>query len=140
MDTNQPLTQHTSGTGRLAKILVIDDDRGVRHLLNALLRRKGYDVVLAETGQKGLELFSQEHPDVIVLDLNMPEMDGLTVLRHVRQLNPTQPVIMLTGTWTAKTEQQVRAHGVTEIVKKGASIHPLEDALTRLLKTISLVG
>jgi CheY-like chemotaxis protein len=78
----------------MAKILVIDDDRGIRHLLDALLRHKGYHVLLAKNGQRGLELYRRERPDVIVLDLKMPEMDGLTVLRHVRSLNLTQPIII----------------------------------------------
>jgi DNA-binding NtrC family response regulator len=119
----------------MAKILVIDDDRGIRHLLDAILRRKGYDVVLGENGQRGLELFRQEHPDVIVLDLTMPEMDGLTVLHHIRNVNRDQPVIMFTGVWTPKTEQQVRALGVTEIVKKGSSLDRLENSLRRALKS-----
>lgn len=121
----------------MAKVLVIDDDRGIRHLLDAFLRRKGYDVVLAENGQRGLELFRQKHPDVIVLDLKMPEMDGLTVLHHVRSLNLNQPVIMFTGAWTSKTEQQVRALGVTEIVKKDSSLDRLEDSLGRVLNAPS---
>ncbi|TMQ27116.1 MAG: response regulator, partial [Nitrospirae bacterium] len=68
----------------MAKVLVIDDEPGIRDLLDTLLRRKGYDVIVAESGQKGLECFRRARPDVIVLDLKMPEMDGLTVLRQVR--------------------------------------------------------
>ena len=117
----------------MAKILVIDDEPGIRELLDTLLRRKGYDVVLAESGQKGLELFHQERPDVIVLDLKMPGMDGLTVLQQVRSLDPRKPVIVLTGAGTAEAEQQVRALGVTEFVEKGFSLHLLGDALKRLL-------
>lgn len=117
----------------MAKILVIDDDRGIRQLLDTLLRHKGYDVLLAENGQKGLELFRQERPDVIVLDLKMPEMDGLTVLRHVRSLNLNQPVIIYSGAWTPKTEQQVRALGITETVTKEAPLHRLEEAVQRAL-------
>jgi len=116
----------------MAKILVIDDDRGIRHLLDALLRDKGYSVLLAENGQKGLELFRQERPDVIVLDLKMPEMDGLTVLRHVRSLNLTQPVIIYLGAWTPKTEQQIRALGITETVTKDCSLDRLEEAVKRV--------
>ena len=119
----------------MAKILVIDDEQGIRELLDALLRRKGYDVVLAESGRKGLELFRRERPDVLVLDLKMPEMDGLTVLRQIRSLDPRMPVIILTGAGTAEAEQQVRALGVTEYVEKEFSLHLLGDALKRLLKT-----
>jgi DNA-binding response OmpR family regulator len=119
----------------MAKVLVIDDEPGIRDLLDTLLRRKGYDVIVAESGQKGLECFRRARPDVIVLDLKMPEMDGLTVLRQVRSLDPIMPVIILTGAGTAETEQRVRALGVTEYVEKEFSLHLLGDALKRLLKT-----
>ncbi len=119
----------------MAKVLVIDDESGIRDLLDTLLRRKGYDVVLAENGRKGLECFRREHPDVLVLDLKMPEMDGFTVLQQVRSLDPIIPVIILTGAGTAETEQRVRALGVTEYVEKEFSLHLLGDALKRLLKT-----
>ncbi len=119
----------------MSKILVIDDEQGIRNLLDTLLSRKGYEVVLASNGQKGLELFRREHPDVVVLDLKMLEMDGLAVLHQVRSLKPSQPVIVLTGAGTAETEQQVRALGVTEYVEKEFSLHLLGDSLKRLLKT-----
>ena len=117
----------------MAKILVIDDEQSIRNLLDTLLRRKGYDVVLAESGQKGLEIFRRERPDVLVLDLKMPGMDGLTVLQQVHSLNPTQPVIILTGAGTPEAERQARALGVTEYVEKEFSLHLLGDALKRLL-------
>jgi DNA-binding response OmpR family regulator len=117
----------------MAKILVIDDEESIRGLLDTILRRKGYDVVLADSGRKGLELFRREHPDVIVLDLKMPEMDGLAVLRQIRSLDPKKPVIILTGAGTAEAEQQVRALGVTEYVEKEFSMHLLGDSLKRLL-------
>ena len=117
----------------MAKILVIDDEQSIRNLLDTLLRRKGYDVVLADSGRKGIELFRREHPDVIVLDLKMPEMDGLTVLRQIRTLDPKKPVIILTGAGTAEAEQQIRALGVTEYVEREFSMHLLGDSLKRLL-------
>jgi CheY-like chemotaxis protein len=70
--------------------------------------------------QKGLEVFHRARPDVIVLDLKMPGMNGLTVLKQIRSLNPTQPVIVLTGAATPESEQQVRALGVTEMWKKNS--------------------
>ena len=118
----------------MAKILVIDDEQGIRNLLDTLLRRKGYDVLLAESGWKGLELFRREHPDVIVLDLKMPEMDGIAVLEQVRSLNPDQHVIILTGAGTPEMEQRVYALGVSEFVHKEFSLHRLGEALKRLLK------
>jgi DNA-binding NtrC family response regulator len=118
----------------MAKVLVIDDEQGIRSLLDTLLSRKGYDVVLADGGRKGLELFRRERPDVVVLDLNMPEMDGIAVLQQVRSLNPDQPVIILTGAGTPEKEQRVHALRVSEFVEKEFSLHRLGDALKRLLR------
>jgi len=119
----------------MAKILVIDDEEGIRNLLDTLLDRKGYDVILADNGQKGLEVFRRARPDVVILDLKMPGMDGLTVLQQIRHLDPTQPVIILTGAGTPEMEQQVMALGVTDFVEKEFSLHGLGDSLKRLLAT-----
>jgi two-component system response regulator (stage 0 sporulation protein F) len=117
----------------MATILVIDDEQGIRDLLDTLLSGKGYDVILADSGEKGLEVFRRTRPDVVVLDLKMPGMGGLTVLQQIRRLNPTQPVIISTGAGTPESEQQVRELGVTDYVEKHFSLHLLEDALKRLL-------
>lgn len=60
----------------MSKILVIDDEQGIRNLPDTLLSWKSYEVVLASYGQKGLKLCRRERPDVVVLDLKMPEMTG----------------------------------------------------------------
>ena len=116
-------------------ILVIDNNPGDRHLIDTILRHKGYEVLLAENGQNGLELFRREHPDVIVLDLKLEEMDGLTVLRHIRSLNRNQRVIIYSGACDLKTEQEILALGITEMIKKSCSLDHLEEALQHALKS-----
>ena len=113
--------------------LVIDDEPNTRVLLDMHLHRRGYDVILADNGWKGLQLYQQEHHDVILLDLNMPEVDGVTVLKHIRGLDLKQPVIILTGSSDPETEQEVRAIGVSEFIVKSHSMHRLDGTLTRLL-------
>lgn len=120
----------------MPKVLVIDDQPDVLTLTGMLLNHLGYDVVLADNGVKGLELYRREHPDVIVLDLAMPEMGGIEVLQRIRSADLTQPVIVMTGDGRPETEQEVRALGVSEFIVKGtSSIHVLGDALKRLLNT-----
>jgi CheY-like chemotaxis protein len=118
----------------MAKVLVIDDAPNVRTLLAMLVRHQGYDVVLADNGWKGLQLYRETHPDVILLDLNMPELDGVTVLKQIRSVDLKQPVVILTGDSTPATERQVRALGVSEFILKGSSLHVLANTLNRLLK------
>jgi DNA-binding response OmpR family regulator len=118
----------------MAKVLVIDDEPNVRTLIDILLSRQGFDVVLADNGWKGLQLYRQEHPDVIVLDLNMPELNGVTVLKQIRTVDLRTPVIILTGDSSPETERHVRALGVSEFILKGSSLGFLGDTLKRLLK------
>jgi DNA-binding NtrC family response regulator len=119
----------------MAKILVIDDDQSIRTFLDRLLSRNGYDVILADNGQKGLELFRRERPHAILLDLIMPEMNGIAVLQQIRSVDEKIPVIVLTGTRIPEIKPQAYAVGVTEFVEKEFSIHVLLEALNRHLKT-----
>jgi len=122
----------------VAKILVIDDEPNGRALLDMRLRHQGYDVFFADNGWKGLELYRQEHPDVIVLDLRMPELEGITVLKEIRRVDLKQPVIIWTGDTSPGVEQQVRALGVSEFMVKGSSMKLLVDTLKCLLKPSTL--
>ena len=116
----------------IVKVLVIDDEPEARVLLDIHLSHRGYDVILAGDGWKGLQLYHREHPDVILLDLNMPELDGVTVLKQIRRVDLKQPVIVLTADSNPETEQQVRALGVNEFVLKSCSMQLLEETLAHL--------
>jgi len=122
----------------VAKILVIDDEPNVQTLLDMRLRQQGYDVLFADNGWKGLQLYRQEHPHVIVLDLKMPELDGVTVLREIRSVDLAQPVIIFTGDTAPETERQVRALGVSEFIVKGSSMKLLVDTLKGILTPATL--
>jgi CheY-like chemotaxis protein len=73
---------------KMRKVLTVDDDEFVREILAAYLEDSGYDVLQAENGRLGLETFRRESPDLVMLDLRMPEMDGLEVLGYITQESP----------------------------------------------------
>ena len=79
------------------KILLIDDEESIRRLLSISLGQKGYQVITAEDGEKGIELFRQERPEIVLTDIKMPDIDGLEVLRQVKALDPEAQVIVITG-------------------------------------------
>jgi two-component system, chemotaxis family, chemotaxis protein CheY len=118
----------------MANILAVDDDEKIRDLLSTLLRRKGHHVLTASHGQKGIDVFRRERPHVTILDFEMPDMDGLEVLRQIRAIDPHAPVIMLTGAGTEAREKQARELGVTDFLAKGFSLHELGGALIQILK------
>ncbi len=88
------------------KILTVDDDTRIRLLLTTVLESRGYTVVTAENGLDGLETFKREKPHLVILDIMMPHMDGLTCAREIRTLS-TCPVVML----TAKGEEYDQVEG-----------------------------
>jgi two-component system KDP operon response regulator KdpE len=78
------------------KILIVDDEEAIRDSLGRRLAREGYDVVTAANGLDGLRNFHSEHPDLVILDIVIPEMDGLTVCQRIREVSDT-PIIMLSA-------------------------------------------
>ncbi len=118
----------------MAKILVVDDEAQIREILLVVLERKGHRVLLAQTGQESLQLVTRERPDVIILDVILPDMNGLAVLEQIRQMPSAVPVIMLTGYWTGEFEKEARALGVTDFLSKTFSLHELGASLLRVVK------
>jgi DNA-binding response OmpR family regulator len=79
------------------KILVVDDEKNILKLYKAELEDEGYSVVTANSGREALEIFETENPDLVTLDILMPDIDGIQVLRQMKEKKPTLPIIMLTA-------------------------------------------
>lgn len=79
------------------KILVVDDEQAVRESLRRSLSFNGYDVVLAEDGESALDLIAKEQPDLVILDVMMPKIDGLEVCRSLRSTGDDRPILVLTA-------------------------------------------
>ena len=116
----------------MTKILVIDDDASDRDLLAAVLKKRGYEVILADNGGTGLMLCHRRTPDAVVLDLNMPGIDGRTILRQLRILHPTLPVVVFSGR-TEEVEQEMLNQGATAFIQKAFSLDQLGAALQEVL-------
>jgi len=102
----------------VAKILVVDDERSVRSLLAELVKRMGHEAVKAENGKEAWEIFQNESIDLSIVDINMPEMDGITYLEEVKKSDPYAVVIMMTGYPSADTIiKTVEDDGFTYVAK-----------------------
>ena len=117
----------------MTKILVIDDDASDRDLLAAVLTKRGYEVILADNGGAGLMLCHRRTPDAVVLDLNMPGIDGRSILRQLRVLHPTLPVVVFSGHSTEEIEQEMLNQGATAFIQKAFSLDHLGSALQEVL-------
>jgi DNA-binding response OmpR family regulator len=79
------------------KILVVDDERNILKLYQAELEDEGYSVITANSGREALDIFETENPDLVTLDILMPDIDGIQVLRQMKEKKPDIPIIMLTA-------------------------------------------
>jgi two-component system KDP operon response regulator KdpE len=123
----------------LARVLIIEDERRYRELLELNLRRRGYRVTLAEDGLTGLNLFERDTPDVVLLDLLLPDLDGFEVCRQLREYSPV-PIIMVSG--RHEEAQKVRALrlGADDYVTKPFGTEELIARLESALRRSGGVG
>jgi len=100
------------------RILVVDDEPGMRDLLSRVLGEAGHDVVTVESGETALVLLAREKYDVLILDKNLPGIDGLAVLRLARSHHPATRAIMITAYPSDDSDATARALGVVAYIVK----------------------
>jgi len=115
-------------------ILVVDDERLICDLLQAVLSRHGHEVLTASSGREGLELFKKHRPRFTLLDLRMPEMNGIEVLKRILAIDPQAAVMILTAWGSDALEQQARQLGIVDFLSKGLSLEVLVAAMERALQ------
>ena len=113
------------------KILVVDDEDNIRTLVQTMLNREGRNVVLAARGKEAIAMFQKERPDLTILDIDMPDIDGITVLRQIRTIDPQAKVMVFTGGDSPTVESQAKALGVTDFLRKGFALPSLDELQSR---------
>lgn len=121
------------------RILVIDDEIHILELLSYNLKKEGYDVITAETGEEGLEYLRKEKTDLLILDLMLPGMNGMEVLNQMREDEALRqiPVIMLTAKQDEKSKIEGLELGADDYLSKPFSIKELIARVRSLLRRIS---
>ena len=120
-------------------ILYIDDDSMSRQLIGSFLREGGYRVLVAESGPEGLTLFAQYAPEVVLLDLYMPHMDGFEVLKKIRLQDEEVPVLIISGIGEMQDViRAIRAGASNYVIKSLESLDLLKDAVDLALRQMQL--
>ncbi|MBD3220699.1 response regulator [bacterium] len=121
-----------------AKILIADDDQHIRRILEFLLDEAGYRVVTASNGQEAISQVVAERPDLVLLDVMMPHLDGFAVLEHIRQLRGLQrlPVIMLTARGESVARVRGFRGGANDYVSKPFDQEELLARVANMLETV----
>ena len=118
----------TVGSGAVTRVLVVDDEAPIRRTMRANLEARGYDVDLAETGEQALQLAARHHPDVVLLDLGLPGMDGLDVIDGLRGWTQV-PIVVLSARGSERDKVAALDAGADDYVSKPFG---MDELLARL--------
>jgi two-component system, OmpR family, KDP operon response regulator KdpE len=121
------------------KILIIDDEPAIRRLLNVSLKSQAYTTVEASSGREGIELAAMSHPDLIILDLGLPDVDGLKVLKTIREWSQI-PIIILTVRDSEIEKVSLLDAGANDYMTKPFSVPELLARIRAALRLVQSVG
>jgi two-component system nitrogen regulation response regulator NtrX len=114
-------------------ILIVDDEPSILQSLGGLLRDEGYAVITASNGYEALKRIETEAPDLVVLDIWMPGIDGIETLREIKKLHPFLPVVIITGHGNIETAVTAIKHGAFDMIEKPLSIEKLIISINNAL-------
>jgi PAS domain S-box-containing protein len=115
----------------MSKILLIDDETDILRVLSLSLKADGYEVLTATDGEEGLAIFDKEQPDIILTDIKMPGMDGIEVLREIKQRSDESEVIIITGHGDIDTAIEALQFGASDFINKPVRDKALAVSLQR---------
>lgn len=113
------------------KIMVVDDDAHILRLYKEELEEEGYEVVAVSSGKEAITLFEKENPDLVTLDILMPDIDGISLLRRMKELRPRMPIIMSTA-YDYRDDFAVWASEAYLV--KSSDLNELKSTIKRLLE------
>uniref|UniRef100_A0A7C4AIG7 Response regulator n=1 Tax=Thermodesulfovibrio aggregans TaxID=86166 RepID=A0A7C4AIG7_9BACT len=120
------------------KVLVVDDDKTTRKMLSLILKSKGYDIVTAENGIEALQKLGLEEINLILIDMNMPYMDGIEFTRQVRANNQfcEIPIIMITTEADEEEKRKAYDAGVDDYLVKPTNAQEITESMKKIMKKI----
>ena len=120
------------------KILVIEDEKATLKMFRLFLDVYGFDILTAESGEEGLEVFGREKPDIVLTDIKMPGMDGIEVLQEIKKRSPATEVIVITGHGDMDLAIQALNLDAADFINKPIQRQSLEQGLSRARERLKL--
>ncbi|MFN3739909.1 MAG: sigma-54-dependent transcriptional regulator [Thermodesulfovibrionales bacterium] len=120
------------------KILIVDDEKLLRWSLQQSLSKDGYTVFTAETGTEGLRIFKEDSPDIVLLDINLPDVSGITVLEQMMEINRDALIFMITAYSDVPTAVKTVKLGAYDFIEKPFNMDKLNILIAKAAETVSL--
>jgi DNA-binding response OmpR family regulator len=116
------------------RLLVVEDDQGIQKMITDYFRHNGYEVFAASDGEAGIKMALEERPDALILDIMLPKTDGFSVCRHIRERNPSLPILILTAKDDVVDKVLGLEMGADDYMTKPFSLRELEARVKSILR------
>jgi two-component system response regulator AtoC len=114
------------------KVLIVDDEYLIRYSLQRLIEREGFSVITADSGLQALQQFEQEKPDIVILDIRLPDANGLNLLKTIKEINPSVTVVMVTACPDIQSSVEAMKMGAFDYLDKPIDLDKLTNILNNL--------
>lgn len=126
------------GSSSTLKLLVVDDEDDVCDFVENFFKERGFEIFTANSGEKALDIIDTDDPDIILLDIKMPGMDGIETLREIHRMDSSKKVIMISAIDDEKKIKEAKTYGVVEYITKPLLLEQLERTVLTVAEQIKM--
>jgi CheY-like chemotaxis protein len=117
----------------MKKVLYVDDSEETLEVIQIILAKSGYQILTASSGKQAVEVCSKEQPDLVLMDINMPDLDGFASIQLLRSSGYNNPVIMLTASENEEDRAKAKAIGCVDYILKTLDMRDIESVIDRYI-------
>jgi DNA-binding NtrC family response regulator len=129
---NSEISEDREKLGDKKYILIVDDDPAILRTVAQWLSKKGYRAIPVESADAAIRHVNIERPDLVLLDIMMPDADGIRMMQEIKEIDKNIPVIMLTGVWDDEEERKCKKLGAIEYINKPVDLDCLEEIVKKI--------
>lgn len=131
------MTEHSSHNANMKKALIIDDDELDLELLRFILSKEGFTVFSTADGPQGIILYKHHHPAIVFLDVGLPSMSGIEVLKEIRTFDDNAQVVLITGYGSPEMTKVATNMGAVEVIEKSWNVEVIASKINATLRTLN---
>jgi two-component system response regulator (stage 0 sporulation protein F) len=117
----------------MGKVLIIEDMQEIREMLAVFLSKKGFTALSAALGEEGVSLTRQHKPDIVLIDIRLPDLNGIEVLKKIREFDKDIKIVMLSGLTTEDLEAEARQAGASGFLSKALGIEEISKVISDMI-------
>ena len=122
----------------MLRLMVVDDEADICDFVQNFFKERNFEVIVAYNGREAIDLYSKKRPEIVLLDIRMPKMDGMDALKEIRRIDNKAKIIMVTAVEDSEKAEEAKQHGATEYITKPLLLEQLERTVYTVAEQIKM--